>query len=130
MAPQQPVELIVARNLIAMIALAAFLIDDEGTLVFFNTAAEALTGRRFEDVGRLPPGDWMDDVGPFDELGKLIPIDSLPMTRALREGLPANGRFRARLGGDELTEVEMSGLPLVGKQGFHGAIIVFWRATR
>ena len=67
-------------------------------------------------------------MGPFDELGKLIKVDSLPMVSALREGLPANGRFRVRLR-DEVTEVDASGLPLAGKLGVQGAIIVFWRAN-
>lgn len=127
MAPQQPLELILARNLISTIALAAFLVDNEGTLVFFNTTAGSLIGRNFEEVGRARPEVWMEEVGPFDELGKLLKVDSLPMTRALREGLPANGRFRVRLQG-EISEVDASGLPLVGRYGVEGAIIVFWRA--
>ena len=125
----QPLELILARNLISTIALAAFLVDNEGTLVFFNTTAGSMIGRQFEQVGRLPAGDWVDDVGPFNELGELIPLDRLPMTQALREGLPANGRFHARLKGDELSEIEASGLPLVGRYGLQGAIIVFWEAA-
>lgn len=129
MAEQQPLELILARNLISTIGLAAFLVDSHGTLVFFNTAAGSLIGRHFEEVGRVPAAVWMEEVGPFDELGKLIKADSLPMTTALREGLPANGRFRVRLEGG-VTEVEASGLPLAGRQGVQGAIIVFWKAQR
>ena len=124
---QQPLELILARNLISTIALAAFLVDNAGTLVFFNTTAGSLIGKNFEEVGRAAPEVWMEEVGPFDELGKLIQVDSLPMTRSLREGLPANGRFRVRLQG-ELAEIEASGLPLVGRYGVQGAIVVFWRA--
>jgi PAS domain-containing protein len=127
-APQHPLELILARNLIATIALAAFLVDDEGTLVFFNTTAGSLIGRHFEEVGRVPPDVWMNEVGPFDELGKLIQVDNLPMATSLRKGLPANGRFRVRLHG-ELTEVDASGLPLVGRTGIQGAIVVFWEAN-
>src|SRR5947209_5448140 len=129
MALQQPLELILARNLISTIALAAFLVDSDGTLVFFNTAAGALIGRHFEEVGRVGPDVWMEEVGPFDEIGKLIKVDSLPMTSALREGLPANGRFRVKLDSG-MTEIEASGLPLAGRQGVQGAIIVFWKAQQ
>lgn len=124
----QPLELIIARNLISTISLAALLVDVDGALVFFNEQAGAMVGRRFEEVGRLAAHEWTSDIGPFDELGKVIPARELPMTRALREGLPAHGSFRVRLADGELTEVEASGLPLEGVDGLKGAIVVFWQA--
>jgi PAS domain-containing protein len=126
---QQPVELILARNLIAGIALACFLVDPDGVVVFFNDAAGDLIGRRFEDVGRLRREDWSSSFGPFDELGEKIPTDDLPLTRALREGLPAQGRFHLCLRGEELVEVEVSALPLVSADGFRGAVVAFWRSS-
>ena len=124
----QPLELILARNLISGIGLAAFLVDPDGVLVFFNDAAGQLVGRRFEEVGRLQREEWNSEFGPFDEFGQLMPQDSLPLTSALREGLPANGRFRVRGRGDKIVEVEVSALPLVEVDGFKGAIVVFWPA--
>lgn len=126
--PQQPLELILARNLIATISLAAFLIDPHGELVFFNECAGEQIGRRFEEVGRLNVEEWSSRVGPFDELGKLLPAGDLPIAEALRHGLPATGHFRARLAG-ELKEIEATGLPLVGVGGLKGAIIVFWESS-
>jgi PAS domain-containing protein len=123
----QPLELILARNLIDGITLAAFLIDPDGTLVFFNDAAGELIGRRFEEVGRLRREEWSTEFGPFDEFGKLVPTDSLPLTIALREGLPAHDRFRIAGSEDELIDVDVSALPLGSADGFKGAIIVFWR---
>jgi PAS domain-containing protein len=122
----QPLELILARNLISGIGLAAFLVDPEGVLVFFNDAAGELIGRRFEEVGRLRREEW-SEFGPFDEFGKLMPTEDLPLTVALRKGLPAHDRFRISSGGDELTEVDVSALPLSSADGFKGAIVVFWR---
>jgi PAS domain-containing protein len=128
-ASQQPLAMIVARNLISAIELAAFLIDPDGTLVFFNDSAGELIGHRFEEVGRLSPQEWNSRFGPYDEFGQLVPSDSLPLTSALREGLPANGRFRVRGRGDKITEVEVSALPLVEADGFQGAIVAFWPAN-
>lgn len=122
----QPLELILARNLISGIGLAAFLVDPDGVLVFFNDAAGDLIGRRFEEVGRLRRDQW-SEFGPFDEFGKLMPTDGLPLTAALRKGLPAHDRFRISSGGDELIEVDVSALPLGSADGFKGAIVVFWR---
>src|SRR3954469_17944132 len=119
-------ELILARNLISGIGLAAFLVDPDGVLVFFNDAAGDLIGRRFEEVGRLRRDEW-SEFGPFDEFGKLMPTDSMPLTLALRRGLPAHDRFRISSGGDELVEVDVSALPLGSGDGFKGAIVVFWR---
>jgi PAS domain-containing protein len=124
------VELILARNLISAVELAAFIVDPDGVVVYFNEAAGKLIGRRFEEVGRLDREEWSSKFGPFDEFGQLVPTDSLPLTAALREGLPANGRFHVRVGDDDLLEVDVSALPLVTAQGFRGALVVFWRVPR
>jgi PAS domain-containing protein len=123
----QSVELILARNLISGIGVAAFLVDPEGVLVFFNEAAGQLIGRRFEEVGRLRREEWNSEFGPFDEFGKLLPPSDLPLTVALREGLPAHDRFHLSVHDDELVEVDVSALPLATADGFKGAIVVFWR---
>jgi hypothetical protein len=41
-------------------------VDERGTLVFFNEAAGALVGRRFEETGALEPREWGEAFGPFD----------------------------------------------------------------
>jgi PAS domain-containing protein len=46
---QRPVELILARGLMANIATPAFLVDADGTLAFFNDGAGDLLGLRYED---------------------------------------------------------------------------------
>jgi PAS domain-containing protein len=125
----QPVELILARNLVSAITLAAFIVDPEGKLVFFNDAAGELVGRRFEEVGRLRQEDWASEFGPFDEFGKVLPTEDLPLTTALREGLPAHDHFHMSVRDEELVEVDVSALPIATADGFKGAIVVFWRTT-
>jgi PAS domain-containing protein len=122
----QPLELILARNLVSAITLAAFLVDPDGKLVFFNDAAGELVGKRFEEVGRLRQEDWASEFGPFDEFGKMLPTEELPLTVALRDGLPAHDRFHMSRD-EELVEVDVSALPLATADGFKGAIVVFWR---
>jgi len=123
----QPLELILARNLVSAITLAAFLVDPDGRLVFFNDAAGELVGKRFEEVGRLRQEDWSSEFGPFDKFGEMLPTEELPLTLALREGLPAHDRFHMSVRGEELVEVDVSALPLTTADGFEGAIVVFWR---
>jgi PAS domain-containing protein len=125
----QPLELILARNLVSAITLAAFLVDPEGKLVFFNDAAGELVGKRFEEVGRLRQEEWASEFGPFDEFGKLLPTEDAPLGVALRDGLPAHDRFYMSVRDEELVAVDVSALPLSTADGFKGAIVVFWRAS-
>ena len=121
-------ELILARNLVSSLELAAALLDEEQTIVFYNEAAGVLIGARFEETGRMLPREWQARFGPLDEKGNRVPVDELPLATALREGRPAHARLRFRLEGRE-RELEASGLPLVGPNGYHGALVAFWQAA-
>jgi PAS domain S-box-containing protein len=104
----------------------AFLVDENGQLVFFNEAAGALFGKRFEEVGKMGPEEWGSAFGPFDKKGKQIPFDELPLTIALRNGRPAHASHRIRsLDGVEHA-IEVSAMPIVTAGGSRGAMAVFW----
>jgi len=123
----QPLLLVQGRNLITGLALPALLTDPDGGLLFYNDAAAELLGRPFEEVGRLPREEWARQFGPFDEDGRPIATDHLPLANALREGRPAQGRFQVRLAANgELREVEVSALPLLEPDHYEGALVVFW----
>jgi PAS domain-containing protein len=122
----QPLLLIQARNLITNLALPAFLTDSDGRLLFFNDAAAEVLGRRFEEVGPLTQEEWAHEIGPFDDDGRPLAVDSLPLARAVWEGHPTLGRFHVRLDGQELREVEISALPLLEPGFYEGALVVFW----
>jgi PAS domain-containing protein len=124
-AEEQPLELILARNLISIISLGAMLVDSDGAIVFYNEAAAAVLGARFEELGRIPEETWRDEIGPFDEHGQRLPTDNLPVTVALRDGRPGYGRFHIRAD-TGLLPIEATALPLVGSAGHHGALVVFW----
>ena len=122
---ERPLELILARNLVSLISLAAVLIDVKGAIVFFNDAAAQFFGGLFEETGPVPLVQWRAEVGPYDKAGRHLPTANLPVTRAFRDGRPGFGRFHIR-GGVGLVEVEVVALPLVGSVGLHGAMVVFW----
>ena len=50
---EQPLELILARNLISIISIAALLVDSDGRIVFFNEAAAEIIGAPFEEPSPL-----------------------------------------------------------------------------
>lgn len=125
MSAQKPLELILARNLLASISTPAFLVGEEGMLLFYNEAAAALVGRRFEESGTMSAQEWTAEFGPFDERFKPIPYDQIPLTVAVREGRPAHGTFRLAAAG-EMREIAASAIPIVGPVGATGAIVIFW----
>ncbi|HEV3127986.1 MAG TPA: hypothetical protein VGY32_03340 [Solirubrobacteraceae bacterium] len=122
---EQPLELILARNLLAIISLAAILVDVDGTIVFYNDAAGEILGTRFEEMGRIPAERWTAELGPFDQHGARLPQEGLPLNVALRQGRPGYGRFYTSVDAG-LIPVEATALPLIGPAGLHGALVVFW----
>jgi PAS domain-containing protein len=125
----QPLELILARNLAAIVSVPAAVIDAGGHVVFYNDAASASVGSRFEETGPLTRERWNSEAGPYDEDGRPVPYDELPLTIAVREGRPAYARLRVRIEG-ALIEVEVAAVPLIGPAGYHGALVVFWPLAR
>jgi PAS domain-containing protein len=123
---QRPLQLIHARNLMTGLSTPAFLVDADGIVVFYNDAAGALLGRRFEEGGQLSPERWGTEVGPLDDEGRPIPWEELPLTVALRRNRPALGRFRIRALDGREHEIHVTAIPIVTMSGTHGAMAIFW----
>jgi PAS domain S-box-containing protein len=123
---QKPLELILARNLMSSLSTPAFLVDEDGKLVFYNEAAGELLGKRFEEVGKMGADEWGMAFGPFDEDGNKIPFDELPLTIALRQGRPAHANHRIRSLDGKDHEIEVSAMPIVATGGSRGAMAIFW----
>ena len=126
---QRPLELILARNLLSSLSTPAFLANLPGDIVFYNDAAGAVLGRRFEENGAMSAQDWVQTFGPIDEHGRPIPVEEQPLTAALRRNRPGHYRHRIRsLAGGAEYDVEVSGVPVIGGDGFVGAMVFFWLA--
>jgi PAS domain-containing protein len=95
---EQPLELILARNLVSIVSMPAFLVDVEDRIVFDNEAIAEIMGRRFEETGALPRERWRDEVGPVDEYGRPVPREQLPVALAMRDGRPVYGRRGGAVG--------------------------------
>jgi PAS domain-containing protein len=123
---QRPIELILARNLLSSLSTPAFLVDQEGGLIFYNDAAGTVLGKRFEEAGRMRPEEWGTAFGPVDASGGAIGIEQLPLTLALRRGRPAHSRFQIRSLDGADHEIEVSAVPIVTTEGTSGAMAIFW----
>ena len=83
MTEQHPVELIMARGLVSNLTTAAFLVDAEGVLVFFNERAGELLGVHYEEAGPMAPEEWGGRFSPTDLDGEPMPVEELPLAIAL-----------------------------------------------
>jgi PAS domain-containing protein len=130
MSAQKPLELILARNLLSSLSTPAFLVGDEGVLLFYNEAAGAMLGRGFEELGTISAADWTSEFGPIGEDDEPLPYDRIPATVAVRENRPYHGKFRIRTHGGDYHEIAASAIPIVGLGGASGgAIVIFWPVT-
>jgi len=124
--PQRPLELILARNLLSNLATPAALTNDAGDIVFYNSAAGEFLGRPFEETGPVPADTWVTDYGPLGDDGEPIPIDRQPLAETLRRSHAGHEQYRIRTRDGTEHDIEVSGVPVIGPDGYHGAMIFFW----
>ncbi len=126
----KPLELVLARNFLTNLSTAAFLVDVDGNLIFYNEAAGAMLGISFEESGRLDASEWGKVVGPFGEDEKPLALEELPTTKALRRGRPGHGQFKVRSMTGNAYEIEASAVPIVAGESQAGAMVFFWSNER
>jgi PAS domain-containing protein len=126
---QQPIELILMRELADLLATPMFVVDGSGGLVFYNELAEDLLGRRFEETGPMPAEEWSTIFGPLDSDGNSMQPTELPLVIALREGRAAHVTFTIRGLDGTPRNLETTAIPLVDSSGtLVGAAALFWEA--
>ena len=88
---QRNLVLILARAFAAQIATAVFLLDEDGTVIYYNEAAERLTGRPFIEGAGMTAAEWMSTSQPRDDAGELIAMENLPLGITMLKREPAHG---------------------------------------
>ncbi len=78
------IELILARQLAGYLAVPIVILDPTGTVIFYNEPAERILGRRFDEGGPIPPGEWSATFEFMDESGDPVPPEQMPLAAALR----------------------------------------------
>jgi PAS domain-containing protein len=123
---QHPVEIIMARGFASNIASPAFLVDAEGTLVFYNEAAAELLGVGFEEAGPMPAREWATRFEPTGPDGQPLALEETPLAIALSQARPAHRELRIRSAAGDQHTIEATAFPIVGHEGRSGAIAIFW----
>ena len=122
--------LILARELAANLATPMFLIDGEGTLVFYNEAAELMLGKTYSEMGQVTAEQFGNMLQLEDLDGSPLRKRDSPPGIAFMKREPAHRTLLATtLDGDRKTW-EVTAYPLFGRTGdMHGVLTVFWAAA-
>jgi PAS domain-containing protein len=121
--------LILAQQLASNLATPMFLLDPNGTLVYYNDAADQIIGKSFSEMGEIPSL----------EFGKMLNLSDPDGTPLRRRDSPAGVAFFQRrashrrvyaTGYDGIKRlVDATAYPLFGKdETLHGVVAVFWQA--
>jgi len=124
---QKNVVLILARELASNIATPMLVLDETGTIVFFNEPAEKILGATFASVGEVPAEQYDATWATTDPDGNELSLRRGPMARVVTDQTPAHRVIRVR-GLDGVWHViETTVFPLFASAShFVGAVGVFW----
>ena len=125
---QKHLVLILAREFASNLATPTLIADDQGRLIFYNEAAETVTGRPFAEAGEMPLDEWTAGFAPRTLDAEPLPLDRRPAGIALYERRAAHEPVRVTsLDGVE-REVAVTAFPLFAHADeFVGVIVIFWR---
>lgn len=127
MTQPKPVQIILARQLASSLAMPIFIVDTEGTLVFFNECAERILGQRFEETGELPDTEWTALFAIADEDRQPIAMEERPTMLAISERKPVSRTVWMQCRQRDWLHVTVTAFPLIGEQRqFLGVQMIFW----
>ena len=120
--------LILARELASNLATPTLIADAEGTLVFFNEAADEIVGRPFAEIGEMSMEEFSASFTPRTRNHAPLSEDRRPTRIALEERRAAHEQLwvTSRDGVDR--QIAITAFPLFAEADeFVGIIGIFWR---
>jgi PAS domain-containing protein len=124
---QKSLALIQAREVAANLSLPIVVLDPEGTIVYYNSAAESILGDTFESAGELSSEEWSAAFAPERVDGTPIPMRELPAGVALVQRRPHHLDLYYTGFDGIRRQVAVTAFPLMGReQELRGAVAIFW----
>jgi PAS domain-containing protein len=122
------IEIILTRQLADCLSIPVFITDTVGNLIFYNEAAEPILGKRFEETGEMPVGEWSTVFKPLDNEGKPMSPWELPLVQTLAEQVPHHKSFQIINLKGERQPISVTSYPIISRSGkFIGAVAIFWK---
>lgn len=129
MQKQQPVEMVLLRQLASYLTLPVWMMDDGGDLIYYNEPAEKLLGINFDDAGPLHADQLAGMFRATDQQGEPIDDQDLPVVSALVNRKPSHGQIRFCGMDGVWRDVDISALPVEGQGArFLGIFATFWES--
>ncbi len=130
MGEQHEIETILARQLASYLSTPVFLVGRDGTLLFYNEAAEVILGRRFAETGALGVDEWATTWTLTGPAGEPVAAEQVPLVIALRERRPVSRDLWITGHDGVRRHIDVHAFPLFGiAGGFVGAVALFWERT-
>jgi PAS domain-containing protein len=127
---QQPIEMILIKQLASYLAMPIFVVDTIGSLVYFNLPAEAIIGQRFDETGELSWDEWRAVTNPTDRHGNPIAVDDSPLSGVIKHRRPMQGTLWIRGFDGVRRRISATGFPIVDQAGIDlGSVALFWLDT-
>lgn len=126
--PAYAIEIILNRQLADCLSMPVFITDTAGNLIFYNEPAEIVLGTRFEETGEMKVETWSTIFKQQDDEGNLLPPDSLPLVRTLKDQTPNHKTFWIVSLQGKSEKISVTAYPIIGRAGnFLGAVAIFWQ---
>jgi PAS domain S-box-containing protein len=127
---QKHLALILAREFASNLATPTLIADDQGTLIFYNEAANEVIGRSFTEIGKVPIDEWTESFEPRTSANEPIPAERRPIRIAYDQRRPAHEQFRVTSRDGVERDVAVTAFPLFAHADeFVGIVAIFWRES-
>jgi PAS domain S-box-containing protein len=127
---QQPLEMILLRQLSTYLAVPMWMMDAEGTLVYYNEPAEKLLGIRYDEAGPLTSDELVSKFAVTDLDGAELPQMEFPIVAALQTRAPSHRALRFQAMDGAWRTVEVSAIPVEGQDHrLVGVFATFWEVN-
>ena len=119
--------LILAREFASNLATPLAVIDEEGTLVFFNEPAERIIGESFAELGHLAEEEWRARFNATRRDGTTVAVDEMPTAVARRLRRPAHETLIITRHDGQQRTLSVTAIPMLGRElELAGVVVVFW----
>ena len=124
---QKSLVLILAREFASQLAMPMFVADGDGTLIFYNEAAERILGRSFAEVGELTAPELVETFDVESVEGEYLEPENRALGIAFFERRPVHGKRRVRGVDGVWRTIAITTFPLMtGLDELGGVVAIFW----